>query len=124
MMRKREIWFKAVSLAALGVLFCAPISRGQQLTTLNLMPVPAKVQMGNDSLKIDGGFTVALAGHTDARLTAAVERFTERLAKQTGLLIAVKPVNRAKATLEVHTDRDSKPVQEVGEDESYALEVT
>src|SRR5450432_3732636 len=124
MMRKREIWFKAVSLAALGVLFCAPISRGQQLTTLNLRAAPAKVQLGSGSLKMDAGFTVALAGHTNARLTAAVERFTERLTKQTGLLIAAKPVNGATGTLVVHTDRDSKPVQEVGEDESYALEVT
>jgi hexosaminidase len=124
MMRKREIWFKALSLATLGVLFYAPLSRGQQMTELNLMPVPAKVQMGSGSSKIDAGFTVALAGHTDARLTAAVERFTERLAKQTGLLIAAKPVNGAKATLVVHTDHDSKAVQELGEDESYVLEVS
>ena len=94
------------------------------MTTLNLMPAPAKVQMGGGSLKMDAGFTVALAGHTNARLTAAVERFTERLTKQTGLLIAAKPVNGATGTLVVHTDRDSKPVQELGEDESYALEVS
>jgi hexosaminidase len=108
----------------MGVLFCAPLSRGQQMTELNLMPVPASVQAGSGSLKIDAGFNVALTGHLDARLAAAVERFTERLAKQSGLLIAAKPVNGAKATLEVHTDRDSKAVQELGEDESYVLEVS
>lgn len=123
-MGKRKIWFEALSLAAAGVLSCAPISRGQQMTTLNLMPMPANVQMGSGSLKIDAGFTVALAGHTDARLTAAVERFTGRLAKQTGLLIAAKSANGDKPTLVVHTDRDSKAVQELGEDESYALEVS
>jgi hexosaminidase len=122
-MRIREISLKALSLVALGSLFNAPLSRGQQMTTLNLMPVPASVQTGSGSLKVDAGFTVALTGHTDARLTAAVERFTGRLAKQTGLLIAAKPVNGDKATLVVHTDRDSKPVQELGEDESYVLEV-
>lgn len=94
------------------------------MTTLNLMPVPANVQTGSGSLKIDAGFTVALAGHTDARLAAAVERFTGRLAKQTGLLIAAKPVSGDKAALVVHADRDSKPVQELGEDESYVLEVS
>jgi hexosaminidase len=120
----REIWFRAMSLAAMAALFYGPISRGQQMATLNLMPVPANMQSGSGSLKVDAGFTVSLAGHTDARLTAAVERFTERLAKQTGLLIAAKPANGAKATLVVHTDRDSKAVQEVGEDESYVLEVT
>ncbi len=94
------------------------------MTTLNLMPVPANVQMGSGSLKIDAGFTVVLTGHTDARLTAAVERFGERLKKQTGLLMARKPANGATATLVVHTDHDSQPVQELGEDESYVLEVS
>jgi hexosaminidase len=123
-MQKRNVWFEVLSLMALGSLSYTPISRGQEMTTLNLMPAPAKVQLGSGSLKIDAGFTVALAGHTDARLTAAVERFTERLTKQTGLLIAAKPVNGVTGTLVVHTDRDSKPVQELGEDESYALEVS
>jgi hexosaminidase len=123
-MGKRKTWFKALTFAALGVMFCAPPSRGQQMTTLNLMPVPANVQMGSGSLKIDAGFTVTLTGHTDARLTAAIERFTERLAKETGLLIAAKPANGDKATLVVHADRDSKAVQEVGEDESYVLKVS
>jgi hexosaminidase len=124
MVRKREIWFKALSLAALAVLFYAPLSRGQQMRELNLMPVPASVQAGSGSLTIDAGFNVALTGHTDARLRAAAERFADRLAKQTGLLIAAKPANGAKATLVVHTERDSKPVQELGEDESYVLEVS
>jgi hexosaminidase len=123
-MRKRATWFTALSLMAMGALSFAPLLRGQQMTTLNLMPVPANVQLGSGSLKVDAGFTAALTGHTDARLTATVERFTDRLAKQTGLLIAAKPANGVKATLVVHTDRDSKPVQEVGEDESYVLEVT
>jgi hexosaminidase len=91
---------------------------------LNLMPVPASAQMGSGSLKIDAGFTVALTGHSDSRLTGATERFVDRLAKQTGLLIAMKPANGTKATLAVRVDHDSKPVQELGEDESYVLEVT
>jgi hexosaminidase len=124
MMRKREIWIQALSLVGMGVLFYAPLSRGQQMPELNLMPVPASVQAGSGKLMIDAGFNVALTGHTDARLTAAIERFTQRLAKQTGLLIVAKLDNSAKATLVVHTERDSKPVQELGEDESYVLEVS
>jgi len=91
---------------------------------LNLMPVPANVQLGSGNLKIDAGFTVVLTGHTDARLSGAAERFVERLTKQTGLLLPMKPANATKATLVVRTDHDSKPVQELGEDESYVLEVT
>jgi hexosaminidase len=115
----------------LGTLLHGP-SRAQEtqasnlqtsMAGLNLMPVPANVQLGNGSLKIDTGFTVALTGHTDARLSGAAERFVERLAKQTGLLLPMKPANGTKATLVVRADHDSKPVQEVGEDESYVLEV-
>jgi hexosaminidase len=95
---------------------------------LNLMPVPANGQPGSGSLKIDAGFTVALSGHTDVRLFSAVHRFSDRLARQTGLLIGgTDPEDIAstrRVTLEVRVDHDSKPVQELGEDESYVLEVT
>jgi hexosaminidase len=79
--------------------------------------------MGSGSLKIDAGFTVAVTGHSDARLNSAVQRFVERLGKQTGLQMTMKPANGTKATLVVRVDHDSKPIQELGEDESYVLEV-
>jgi hexosaminidase len=131
-MRKSKVWLGGLSLMILSASLYRP-SRAQETQSsgvrammpgLNLMPVPANVQMGSGSLKIDAGFTVAINGHTDARLTGAAERFVERLAKQTGLLMAMRPVNGTKATLVVHVDHDSKPVQELGEDESYVLEVT
>ena len=131
-MRKSKVWLGGLSLMILSASLYGP-SRAQETQSsgvrammpgLNLMPVPANVQMGSGSLKIDAGFTVAINRHTDARLTGAAERFAERLAKQTGLLMAMRPVNGTKATLVVHVDHDSKPVQELGEDESYVLEVT
>ncbi|HEY5069866.1 MAG TPA: family 20 glycosylhydrolase, partial [Candidatus Acidoferrum sp.] len=130
-MRKSKVWLGGLSLMILSASLYGP-SRAQEthsssvramMPGLNLMPVPANVQMGNGSLKIDAGFTVAINGHTDARLTGAAERFVERLSKQTGLLMAMRPVNGTKATLVVHVDHDSKQVQELGEDESYVLEV-
>jgi hexosaminidase len=130
-MSKLKVWLRGLSLMILSASLLVP-SRAQETppsnlqtlrTGLNLMPVPASAQMGSGSLKIDGGFTVLLTAHTDARLSGAAERFLERLAKQTGLLIAMKPANGAKATLLVRVDHDSKPVQELGEDESYVLEV-
>jgi hexosaminidase len=119
-------WLRGLSVMTLSAFTHAVQSTTLQAQTpqLNLMPVPANVQIGSGSLKIDVGFTVALTGHTDVRLNRATERFVERLAKQTGLLISMKPVNGAKATLVVRTDHDGKPVQELAEDESYALEVT
>ena len=129
---KSKVWLKGLSLmilsAALQVPLRAQETQSSNLQTLmpglNLMPIPANAQMGSGSLRIDAGFTVAFTGHTDARLTGAAERFVDRLAKQTGLLLATKLVNGTKATLVIRTDHDSKPVQELGEDESYVLDVT
>jgi hexosaminidase len=133
-MGKANVWLRGLSLMILSASLYGPLRAqdSRSLTTLltlvqpelNLMPVPASAQMGNGSLKIDAGFTVAFTGHSDARLTGAAERFVERLSKQTGLLMAMRPVNGTKATLVVHVDHDSKPVQELGEDESYVLEVS
>jgi hexosaminidase len=97
--------------------------RGQQVQPLNLMPTPASVELGSGALKIDSGFKVGFEGHTDARLNAAAQRFAARLARQTGLLMTAKPSSGSQATLILETDQDSKPIQEVGEDESYVLEV-
>ena len=96
----------------------------QSVPALNLMPWPASVQSGNGALKIDGTFGIAFAGHTEARLDRAGQRFLTQLQKQTALLISGKPGDAAKAKLVVHTDHASKEVQELGEDESYTLEVT
>ena len=132
-MGKSKDWLRGLSLMILGASLCgrasAQDSRSLGLQTwvqpdLNLMPVPASVQLGSGNMKIDPGFTVALTGHTDARLSGGSGRFLERLAKQTGLLMTTSPVNGRTATLVVRVDHDSRPVQELGEDESYVLEVT
>ncbi|HYL62004.1 MAG TPA: family 20 glycosylhydrolase [Candidatus Methylomirabilis sp.] len=96
----------------------------QQPSPLHLMPVPASVQLGNGQLKVDASFTVVLTGYTEPRLERAAVRFLNTLHRQTALLFVLKPSESAKATLVIHTDRTSKEIQEVGEDESYVLEVT
>ena len=88
------------------------------------MPYPSSVQPGSGSLRIDASFNVALAGYSEPRLERAAERFLRTLHRQTALLVATKPGDGAKATLVVHTDHASKEIQELGEDESYVLEVT
>ena len=92
---------------------------------LNLMPIPASVQMGGGSFKIDASFNVTPTGHSDARLEGALQRFLDRLGKQTGLLLPpLHSPTLGKLRMVVHVDHDSRPVQELGEDESYVLEVT
>ena len=97
----------------------------QSPSTVSLMPQPAKLQMGSGSLKIDAQFSIGLSGYREARLDRATERLLTELHHQTGIVFVHRvAADPAKATLVVTTDRESKPVQEVGEDESYALEVT
>jgi hexosaminidase len=90
----------------------------------NLMPLPANVQPGAGSLRVDSTFSVAFTGYTEPRLERAGERFLRQLARQTGLPLARKPSKAGKATLLVQTDHANKEIQEVGEDESYVLDVS
>jgi hexosaminidase len=98
--------------------------RAQSSADLNVMPLPAKVQRGSGALKIDDSFSVAFAGYKEPRLERAGQRFLATLNHQTGIVFSHSPADVSNATLVVTTDHESKPVQEVGEDESYTLEVT
>src|SRR6266704_315782 len=91
---------------------------------LNLMPMPASVQAGTGSLRVDFTFSAALTGYTEPRLERGVERFLQQLARQTAFPLTLKPAKSAQATLVIHTGHPGKEIQEVGEDESYVLEVT
>jgi len=113
---------QVIGILVLSVFLLPTMTTAQQLA-LNLMPVPASVQSGTGSLRVDSSFSVALSGHSDPRLDRAVARFLRQLARQTALPLSLKPVKAAKATLVVQTDHASKEIQEVGEDESYVLEV-
>lgn len=95
-----------------------------QEPALNLLPLPASAQSGTGSLGVDSSFSVAFTGHSEPRLERAGDRFLRQLARQTGLPLALKPAKTAKATLVIQTDHGSKEIQELGEDESYVLEVT
>jgi hexosaminidase len=114
---------QSLGILVLGILLC-PIMTGAQQPALNLMPFPASVQPGTGSLRVDSSFLVALAGHAEPSLDRAVERFLKQLARQTSLPISLKPSKTGKATLVIQTDHASKEIQEVGEDESYILDVS
>lgn len=91
---------------------------------LNVMPLPAKIQVNSGILKIDEGFAVAFEGHRESRLDRSGERFLVQMHRLTGIVVGTTPRDAAKATLVVSTDHESKPVQEIGEDETYTLDVT
>ncbi|HEY1925239.1 MAG TPA: family 20 glycosylhydrolase [Candidatus Acidoferrum sp.] len=109
-------------LAGLGQ---TPSANAQSQRALNLMPWPSSVQQGSGELRIDASFSVALTGYNEARLDRSISRFFRQLGKETAIpFSSTKPVSGAKATLAIHTDHASKEIQELGEDENYALEIT
>lgn len=115
---------RVLCLFVLGALMISPLVKAQQQRQLSLMPAPSSVQIGSGRLVVDSSFGAGLTGYTEPRLDRAVERFLRQLSRQTGIPLAAKPSAPAKAALVIHTDHASKEIQEVGEDESYILEVS
>lgn len=100
----------ALALAALVSAHAAPLA---------LMPLPAKMAIAPGRLRIDSSFRVAIAGYSDSRLLRAVDRFTARVARQTGIPLVPGPA----AVLEVTCRERGGDPPELGEDESYLLDV-
>jgi len=105
-----------------------PVSRSvaEENKPLSLMPAPAHV--GGASaipLVIAPSFSVAITGHTDARVQSGVARFLDHLRSRTGMLpLDFNIAKDEQAQLVIHTDRASKEIPELSEDESYSLEIT
>ena len=95
------------------------------VSSLNLMPVPASVQLETGRLPITSGFTVATKGHTDERLRAGILRMTKRLAGRTVLTLPLELGNDENAaTLVVQSSRAGATIPSLNEDESYSLEIS
>src|SRR5437660_193084 len=119
----QNAWLRGLGALVLCSLSYPAMTPAQQ-PALNLMPLPANVQPGTGSLRVDSAFSVAFTGYTEPRLERASERFLRQLARQTGLPLALKPSKTGKATFVIQTDHASKEIQEVGEDESYILDMS
>jgi hexosaminidase len=92
---------------------------------LSLMPMPASVRTKTGQLVIDPSFSVGISGYSDARLQHAVELFLDSLRRKTGMPpLDMKVTDAAQAKLVVHCEHANKPVQELGEDESYLLDIS
>ena len=115
-------WMQGLCAIVFALLLCATSATAQDQPRLNLMPMPANLQTGTGDLRIDSSFSVALTGHTGARLDRAVQRFLRQLSRQTAIPLSSKP--STKPTLTIHTDHASKEAQELGEDESYTLSIS
>jgi hexosaminidase len=97
----------------------------QAPTSPPLMPMPRSIDVGQGRLRIDSGFSVAVLGYSDARLTRAVKRTMGRLARRTGITLADSSVrDTATARLVIQAHGGGEAIQTENEDESYTLEVT
>jgi hexosaminidase len=115
---------RGLGLLVLGVLMMSRFASAQEQRPLNLMPLPSSVQIGAGRLLVDSSFSVGLTGYTEPRLERAVERFLRQLSRQTAIPLAGKPSAAAKVVFVIHTERAGKEIQELGEAESYVLEVS
>ncbi len=104
----------------IAVLCLSFLASAQSQPQLNLMPMPASVQMGTGQLPIDASFSVT--SFRDWSVNNAIVRFEEQLSQQTGIPFCPKP--DAPITLQIHFPHGREAVQKLGEDESYQLVIT
>ena len=93
---------------------------------LHLMPWPQSLTITPHSeLLVESSFTVGVAS-SDPRLRRAVEIFLHDLRRHTGSTALDFNIlsDTSTAQLRVESDHPSKEVEELGEDESYRLEIT
>jgi hexosaminidase len=92
-------------------------------TPLSNLPSPEHVTPGSGSLVIDRGLRISIEGFTEPRLERARDRFLMQLNRETGILRWPKASPNQPRFI-IHTEHASEPVQQLGEDESYHLQVT
>jgi hexosaminidase len=118
-------WVCAKILTTLLYIMAAITAASAQspMETLPVMPYPAHVEAGSGGFVVDGSLTVALTGYSEPRLERAAQRFLTAAQSKTGIPVQ-HTLARSDAKLVVHCDHKSEAVQKLGEDESYALDVT
>ncbi len=87
------------------------------------MPLPAHLEQHAGQMMVDDSFDAKIEGFSEPRLERARLRFLDRVKQLTGSpLLSAAPGNHA--VLVIRAAGPSKPVQELGEDESYKLDVS
>jgi hexosaminidase len=114
---------KILLLAAAAVLQPA---HGDPMKTLDLMPAPARLVLRSDSFRLDSTFGVSLEGAATPRLCRAATRMLRRISDRTGLwfpqTILSPASNPQSPAMVILAGREG--MIRLGEDESYALEIT
>lgn len=104
------------------------VSAQDSTVQLKLMPWPQNIKASSGQMPLDNSFSVVLNDHADPRLRKSVEIFLNDLRRHTGMLPLDFSIstgqNQGHSALSITSDHANKEVQELGEDESYSLEIT
>lgn len=94
---------------------------------LLLMPMPAKLDVGQGRLILDARFRVTITGTRDPLVDRAVVRMMERLQRKTGIPFTAPGLSEDGAdgaVMEIRPGKSAAPPRFAMPDESYRLEVT
>jgi len=117
--------FLAALLVGRAVSVMAQPGTAPTAKSLNLMPVPAAVELQSGRLVIDGSFRVITKDYSDARLIAGITRAMNRLEGRTGITLpAGLSTDENAAALLVQCQGPGQTVPSLDENESYRLEIS
>jgi hexosaminidase len=105
------------------VLVASSVIHAQSDGSLPVMPLPARTVVGEGQFLIGQSFSIQLEDYKDSRLLSARRRFLDTLSRETGILFANEEQANDPAFL-IKTGGAGNPVQELGEDESYHLDIS
>lgn len=120
----RRAWITLAALVFISNTLAPPTARSQALPIqLAIMPLPMQATPGTGEFILNGGFVMTFAGHTEPRLERARQRVFDTLKASTGLRRWPDSAQNL-PQFTVTTKAASATIQQLGEDESYRLEVT
>ncbi len=113
------------AISALVITCLSPCAvTAQASMTHTLMPVPAAVTLSNDRLRLDSGFTIAIAGVRTPRLERAITRTIVRLERRIGVPVSRTYATGRTATLVIDAASAGPAIPGLDDDESYQLNVS
>jgi hexosaminidase len=112
---------------AVALMLSLPAAAIEEPPTLDLMPVPAQLELGDAAIEIGAEFSVTIEGNgATPRLRGSVQRMLRRLSDRSTLFFDnatfLQLEGRSMASMVVTANRPGELV--LGEDESYRLTIT
>ena len=120
------VWLSYLLVPIFALIGSTATARAPQVAppSINVMPLPATLTFGAGRLMVVQTFSVAIAGYNEPRMERAAQRFLRDLGRQTGYFVSLGLGDVGHASLVIHAEHGSEPVQNLGEDESYVLDVS